>query len=112
MVGILTWFSEAYAFWLVFKGLGVHISIVEATFIYTFATLVGALSMLPGGLVTTEGSMVGLLTILNLIRATSSAATLLIRICTLWLAVMVGLIALYIYRKNISKEIEVSGVSI
>lgn len=105
MIGILAWFSEAYAFWLVFKGLGVEVSVLEATFIYAFATLVGALSMLPGGLLTTETSMVGSLAILNLTKATSSAATLLIRVCTLWFAVVVGLIALWVYRKTVSKEI-------
>jgi len=73
VIGILAWFSDAYAFRLVSKGLGIQISILEVTFIYTFATLVGALSMLPG-VVTTEASMLGLLAVLNISETISVAA--------------------------------------
>ena len=97
------WFLECVGFWIVLNGFpGVTAGLGEATFIYAFATIFGAVTMLPGGLFATEGSMVGLLqTVFRIVpvAATASAATLLIRFCTLWFAVLVGAVAFGLYRR-------------
>ena len=62
--------------------------------IYAAATLIGAISTLPGGLVGTEGSMVALLQQSGIARGAASAGTLIVRLTTLWFAVAVGLVAL------------------
>jgi len=96
------WFLECVGFWLVLNGFpGVEDDLGQATFIYAFATIFGAVTMLPGGLFATEGSMVGLLQeVFRIVpaAATASAATLLIRFCTLWFAVLVGAGAFWRYR--------------
>jgi uncharacterized protein (TIRG00374 family) len=56
--------------------------------------LVGALSFLPGGLGGTEASMVALLMLNNVAQSQAVAATVLIRLATLWFAVALGVIAL------------------
>lgn len=97
------WFLECVGFWLVLNGFpGVQAELGAATFIYAFATIFGAVTMLPGGLFATEGSMVGLLQeVFRVIpaKAVASAATLLIRFCTLWFAVLVGAVAFALYRR-------------
>lgn len=90
--GIVAWFAECLGFYLVLKGLALSFTIFQAIFIYAFATLAGALTMIPGGLIGTEGSMVGLIMILNVSRAKAVSSTILIRICTLWFAVAIGLL--------------------
>src|SRR5207244_1445227 len=80
-----------------------HSTIGSATFIYAFATIFGAVTMLPGGLGATEGSLIGLTyTVFGLAstRAAATAAAMLIRFCTLWLAVFVGLAALGVLRRT------------
>jgi uncharacterized protein (TIRG00374 family) len=104
LVGIISWFSECLAFYFVLIGLGIAPTeqlLLQATFIFAFATVVGAVSALPGGLGAAEASIGGLLVLLvGLSKDTAAAATLLIRLCTLWLGVGIGLVALVYYRKR------------
>ena len=94
VLGAAAWFSEGVALWVILKGLDAHVSLLRALSIYAAATLVGAISLLPGGLVGTEGSMVALLQQSGIVRGAASAGTLLVRLVTLWFAVLVGLVAL------------------
>ena len=61
-----------------------------ATFVYAFASLAGAVSMLPGGLGVAEGSLTALLAGFGTPLPEAAAATLLVRSVTLWLAVALG----------------------
>ena len=94
LLGAGAWLSEGMALWLILRGLQSGIPITQAQPIYAAATLVGAVSALPGGLVGTEGSMIALLQQSGVGRAAASSGTLLVRLATLWFAVAVGLVAL------------------
>ncbi len=94
VLGAAAWFSEGLALWVVLKGLGAEIDLVKALPIYAAATLIGAATALPGGLIGTEGSMVALLQQSGVARGAASAGTLLVRLVTLWFAVAIGLVAL------------------
>ena len=98
-MGVVAWFAEGLALWLILKGIGSDIPLVRALPIYAAATLVGAVTALPGGLVGTEGSMLALLQQSGLTRAGASAGTVLVRLVTLWFAVAVGLVALLALRR-------------
>jgi uncharacterized protein (TIRG00374 family) len=57
--------------------------------------------MLPGGLGVTEAGMTGLLQTLGgpaMTKEVATAATILVRLATLWFAVAIGLVALGIFR--------------
>jgi uncharacterized protein (TIRG00374 family) len=72
-----------------------------AVFAYSASTIVGALAMLPGGLGVTEAGMTGLLQALggsSMTKEVATAATMLVRLATLWFAVGIGVVALGIYR--------------
>lgn len=98
LVGVVlaaaAWFLEALAFRVLLDGLGAGAGLGQAVVIYTMATLFGAVSMLPGGVGSTEAVMVALLLLpalgLGLGRAGATLATLLIRFCTLWFGVALG----------------------
>lgn len=94
MLGGLAWLAEGLALWIVIQGLGSSVQVPLAISIYCAASLLGALTMLPGGLVGTEGSMLGLLQGVGLTSAIASSSTLIIRVCTLWFAVAIGVAAL------------------
>jgi uncharacterized protein (TIRG00374 family) len=93
-VSVVSWFFECLALYLILHGLGAAISLRVATFLYAFASLAGALSMLPGGLGVAEGSLTGLLVGLGTAPPNAAAATLLVRAATLWLAVGLGVTTL------------------
>ena len=94
LLGVIAWAAQAQAFYLVARWMGADITVAEAWFISGFATLVGALSFLPGGLGSTEVVMVGLLLLAGMPEPQAIACTLFIRVATLWFAVALGLIAL------------------
>jgi glycosyltransferase 2 family protein len=107
-IGLISWLGECIAFYFVLIGLGVphgETLFVQSVFIFAFSTVVGAVSALPGGLGAAEASIGGLLVLLvGLPREVSVAATLLIRLCTLWFGVGIGLVSLFVYRKRFFGE--------
>lgn len=98
LIGTVSWFFESVAFYFVFIGLGYKVSLLAATFTLAFSTVVGALSMLPGGLGAAEGSILGILLFLGVPGSIAGGATIIIRFCTLWFGVLLGLAALFRYR--------------
>ncbi|MGD8865573.1 MAG: lysylphosphatidylglycerol synthase transmembrane domain-containing protein [Anaerolineales bacterium] len=94
-LGTVAWLGEGISMYLVLLGLGVPASgetFVLAVFVLSFSTIIGAVSALPGGLGAAELSIAGMLTLtLGLETSTSAAATLLIRLGTLWFGVTLGL---------------------
>lgn len=87
---IIAWFAECLAFYLLLSALDTGIAIESATFIYTFATLVGALSFLPGGLGGFEATAVILLSARGVDLGTAVFSTSVIRLTTLWFSVALG----------------------
>jgi uncharacterized protein (TIRG00374 family) len=97
-LAVAAWFAECVAFLFVLMGIGrapSPVLLLQATFIYAAASLFGAAVMTPGGLGATEGGMALLLEqIVAVARESAVAATLIVRLCTLWFAVLLGVIAL------------------
>ncbi len=94
LLSLAAWGAEALAFYFLLNQMGADISLLAATFIYSFALLVGAISFIPGGLIGTELTMIGLLMFQNITEPQAIAATVIIRITTLWFAVLIGIGAL------------------
>ncbi|MGB9696494.1 MAG: lysylphosphatidylglycerol synthase transmembrane domain-containing protein [Ignavibacteria bacterium] len=101
-LSVVSWFFECVGFYLVVNSFTetIEVSILSATFIYAFSTLLGAIMMLPGGLGATEASLTGLLIYLKIPEALSVASALIIRIATLWFAIVIGIISLSIYQRR------------
>jgi uncharacterized protein (TIRG00374 family) len=94
VLGCVGWFFEGFALFLC-TSVFAHISLGQAVFIFTFASLVGALTFLPGGVGGVEISMVTLLTTLNLSFQEATAITVVVRIGTLWFGIGCGYLALF-----------------
>jgi uncharacterized protein (TIRG00374 family) len=91
-----SWFWECWALVIAAKAFGFDLGLVDAVFIYSLATLAGALAFLPGGLGVTEGSLAMLLVAEGMASGPAAAATLVVRGTTLWFAVGIGLLALVV----------------
>lgn len=89
-VSVAAWALEGLALWLVLRGFGADVALPLALFVFGLGSVVGALSMLPGGLAATEASMVGLLVAAGTGRPVAVAATLVVRAGTLWYGALLG----------------------
>ena len=96
-IGVVSWVAEGFAYYLVLVGFGAtpgSQSILIAVFIFCISTVIGALFATPGGLGGVEGSLVALsVRLLSLPTTMATAAALLIRFCTLWMGVTIGVIS-------------------
>lgn len=100
-LSIISWWMECAGLYLVFFGIpGNSIEAGPATFIYSFSTILGAATMLPGGLLVTEGSMTSLLAWAGIAPAAAAVATMLVRAGTLWFSVVLGAAVLFINRRK------------
>ncbi len=100
LVGVVAWLCECLGFALIVAAFpGADVPMGLATLIYAVTTVAGVVS--PGGLLVTESSMTLLLVTAGkgLDQAAAVAATILTRLCTLWFAVLLGLIALLVLRR-------------
>ena len=94
LLGLLAWAAEGYAFHLVLSRMGVELPVAQAISIYAVALLAGAVSIVPGGLGSAEAVMLWLLHLSGVGASEAVAATVLIRLATLWFAVVLGAAAL------------------
>ncbi len=101
-LGIIAWGAEGLAFYYLLQVMGFEITLVTAMFIYAFSMLIGAISFLPGGLGGAEVTMTALLMLNGVDNGAAVAATLLIRLTTLWFAVVLGLLAMLPGRRALS----------
>jgi len=99
-VSALSWFCECLAAYVCVRGLQLHLSLPDTIVVFSLGSLAGALSFLPGGLGVAETSMTGLIRVLGDVpKAAAAAATVLIRLATLWFAVALGLIGLAVEQR-------------
>jgi uncharacterized protein (TIRG00374 family) len=98
VISVVSWGFECLAFFWVLMGVGSTPSwllLLQATFIFAASTLFGLVSFLPGGLGASEVSSVGLLlALVGLSASAATTATIVIRFCTLWFGVLLGVVAL------------------
>ena len=93
-IALLAWGSEAIAFVLAARWVGVDLPLTVGIGAFALGTLLGAVSMFPGGVGPTEAVMGGLLVLAGGTVPEATAATILVRAVTLWWAVFLGIVAL------------------
>lgn len=90
-LSITAWVAQAIALYLIVQSLGYTHSAITIISIYCISLLAGAASFVPGGLGTTEATMVLLLVNEGMIFSDAIVASLLCRTLTLWLAILMGM---------------------
>lgn len=95
------WFFECLALFLVIVGFGQSLSLILSTFVFSFASLVGAVSMIPGGLGIAEATISGMLQYFGLTSVDSIGVAIIIRFGTLWYGAILGFLVYFIFRKRI-----------
>jgi glycosyltransferase 2 family protein len=96
LLGLVAWGAEAVGLKLVADVLMPgQLSYTGAMGCYAIAIIVGALSFLPGGLGSTEAVMAGLLVARGFAKPQAILLTLICRLLTLWLAVLIGWLSVW-----------------
>ena len=101
---LTAWMAQGIAVWLICREVGIGLDRVAAGGFYALAMVAGALSALPAGLGSMEAVLTGLLVAAGGTAAQAVAATVAVRLLTLWLAVAIGVAAL-LYSAAITREI-------
>jgi uncharacterized protein (TIRG00374 family) len=89
-LAVVAWGCEGVVFYRLLRLFGAEVSLGTALTIFSLATLVGALSMLPGGLGGFEATMLLLLASLEVKSGAAVGATVVLRLLTLWLVSLLG----------------------
>jgi uncharacterized protein (TIRG00374 family) len=109
LLSAVSWGFEVLAFYVVLLGLGLEGGsdlLLKASFIMPAATLASALLLTPGGLGVAEGGITGLSQVLlDLPKGPAAVGTLVIRFCTLWFGVIVGLVALAFVSRELRRRV-------
>jgi len=94
-LSLLAWGAECVGYLLVFKGIGVTVDLDVVVFIYAFATVAGG--AMPGGLGIADAALVtgAVKLIPGMSNEVAVAASLLVRVATLWFGVGIGAAALF-----------------
>lgn len=95
-LGLIAWGLTSYGFLILLNYLGLNVPFVSAFAIYPLAMLAGAASMLPGGLGSTEITIVALLAIQGVQLSVAAIAAVGIRVATIWFAILCGFISMAI----------------
>jgi uncharacterized protein (TIRG00374 family) len=105
ILSIISWGFECFGYYLILNNFEIAIDVFWSSFSYSFATIVGALSMLPGGLGVTEGSLTLMVVEQGLSENDALASTFIVRVVTLWFAVLVGAVSVLFYQRRFGKII-------
>jgi uncharacterized protein (TIRG00374 family) len=105
-LSICSWGLECAGLWIVLQGFDAQVGLIAAAFVFALASILGAVSLVPGGLGVTEGSMTGLLLVFGVGRVQAASATLVIRAATLWFVAGLALIVYGYYRRQKSVAIQ------
>ncbi len=99
-LGLLSWGAESLALWYALHAFGLPADLDllgYALAALNAGTLAGAVSLMPGGAGAAEATIAGILTG-TVSPAVAGAATLIIRLCTVWIGALLGLGALVALR--------------
>jgi uncharacterized protein (TIRG00374 family) len=94
ILGAIAWGLEGCILYYTLHSLGIELPIYTCIFIHAFALLIGSVTLMPGGLGSAELTMYQMLVFFDVPASIAVAATLIVRMSTLWFSVLLGLIAL------------------
>ena len=94
VLGLIAWFAEGYALYVVLDRMGADVPVLLAAGIYGISIIAGVVSFVPGGLGGTELVMGSLLVLSGVDAPLAVSAVIICRVATLWFAVAIGLVFL------------------
>jgi len=94
LITLVTKINAVVIIFLIFESFGINFDFLLSGQIYFTSFLIGVLSFIPGGIIVTEASLIGLILKQGVELSMASILVLVIRFVTLWFAMIIGLVAL------------------
>ena len=114
-LGLVAWGITAFSFTWLLGTLGGRVPFLSSLAIYPLAMLAGAASMVPGGVGSTEVTIVALLSLFEIPLGIATLAAVGIRFASIWFAVLCGFIAMcvleFIFYKTVKDPYLKGGLS-
>lgn len=107
LLNAIAWFCECLGFYCVVLGFNQHLSIPLSVFIFSFASLAGGVSMIPGGIGLAEATITGFLQLNGFSPAIAIGAALIVRLGSFWYGVVLGFVVYTLFRKTIVYRSEI-----
>lgn len=99
VISFLSWGLECLGVYLCAVALGADLDFLLVVFVFAVSSLVGVLSMLPGGIGAVEAGLAGqFVAVAGLPGGLAVALTFVIRLATLWFAALLGVAGLLVVR--------------
>ncbi len=99
-ISFLSWGLECLGVYLCAVGLGAEVGFLMVVFVFAVSSLLGVLSMIPGGIGAVEAGLVLQFgKIAGMSSGLAGALTLVIRLATLWWATLIGILGLLLVRR-------------
>jgi glycosyltransferase 2 family protein len=104
-ISFLSWGLECLGVYLCAVGLGAEAGFLMVTFVFAVSSLLGVLSMIPGGIGAVEaGLALQFVKLAGMSTGLAGALTFVIRLATLWWATFIGIIGLLLVRRMLGEE--------
>ena len=100
LISFLSWGLECLAVYLCAVGLGANAGFLMVVFVFAVSSLLGVLSMIPGGIGAVEaGLALQFRQLADISGGVAGALTFVIRLATLWWATLLGILGLLLVRR-------------
>lgn len=106
VISFVVWFLELLRVYIVFLAFGVEVSLGMIASVFLVSTLIGIIPALPGGLGSIDGVMILLYSMAGISASISTAATLVERMISLWMVIIVGIILLPFFGTGVLNHID------
>ena len=99
-ISFFSWGLECLAVYLCAVGLGAEVGFLMVVFVFAVSSLLGVLSMIPGGIGAVEaGLALQFVNLAGMSTGLAGALTFIIRLATLWWATFIGILGLLLVRR-------------
>ena len=109
IISFVVWFLELIRVYIVFMAFGVHVELGMIAAVFLVSTLIGIIPALPGGLGSIDGVMILLYSMAGVTASISTAATLVERMISLWMVIIIGVILLPFFGTGVLDHIGDEG---
>lgn len=106
VISFVVWFLELLRVYIVFLAFGVNVSLGMIAAVFLVSTLIGIIPALPGGLGSIDGVMILLYSMAGITASVSTAATLVERMISLWMVIIIGVILLPFFGTGVLDKVD------